>query len=241
VVDVDLVFDLAMHYACQNSSGTANYNDCVAAQGTGSPSIAPSVVGIHFENIRGTAWRSGWFRCLAEAPCREVSFSGIDVVASEGFLCEHAEVSGWDVAEQACGKAAVVAAAAPPPPAAAAAAAQISSGVPTEGLPLPPDTSSPPSPPTAACPCDDPRLCERVGGPLPDKELLVYHIGYVGDDREWLHYDWEHMTTISIVGHDPWMSSPDGYAKLMCHAHKNGVRVTFCTGAKNATFCAIYI
>ena len=101
VVDVDLVFDLAMHYACQNTSGTDNYNDCAAAQ-HGSPAILPSVSGIHFENIRGTAWRSGWFRCLPEAPCRDVTFSGIDVVASEPFVCEHAEVSGWEPAEQAC-------------------------------------------------------------------------------------------------------------------------------------------
>ena len=101
VVDVDLVFDLAMHYACQNTSGTENYNDCAAAQ-HGSPAILPSVSGIHFDNIRGTAWRSGWFRCLPEAPCRDVTFSGIDVVASEPFVCEHAEVSGWEPAEQAC-------------------------------------------------------------------------------------------------------------------------------------------
>lgn len=41
------------------------------------------------------------------------------------------------------------------------------------------------------CPCDDPQLCARITGPLPEKELFVYHVGYLGDDREWLHYDWE--------------------------------------------------
>ena len=90
-----------MHYACQNTSGTANYGDCVAAQHP-SPAIAPSVSEIRFENVRGTAWRSGWFRCLAEAPCAGVTFEGIDVQASEPFVCEHAEVSGWAPAEQAC-------------------------------------------------------------------------------------------------------------------------------------------
>ena len=97
VVDVDLVFDLAMHYACQNTSGTINYNDCVAGQGQSS-SIQPSVQGIHFENVRGTAWRSGWLRCLPEAPCKDVTFSEIDVKATEPFLCSNAAVAGWELA-----------------------------------------------------------------------------------------------------------------------------------------------
>lgn len=101
VVDVDLVFDLAMHYACQNTSGTINYNDCVAGQGQSS-SIQPSVQGIHFENVRGTAWRSGWLRCLPEAPCKDVTFSEIDVKATEPFLCSNAAVAGWELAERAC-------------------------------------------------------------------------------------------------------------------------------------------
>lgn len=101
VMDVDLVFDLAMHYACQNTSGTSNYNDCVAGQG-GSSSIQPSVSGIRFESVRGTAWRSGWLRCLLEAPCENVTFSEIDVASAEPLLCENVAVTGWEVAERAC-------------------------------------------------------------------------------------------------------------------------------------------
>ena len=93
--DVDLVFDLAMHYACQNTSGPANYADCAAAQGEGGDgSTQPSVSGIHFDRVRGTALRSGWLRCLAKAPCTDVTFSKIEVVAPEPFLCEHVHATG---------------------------------------------------------------------------------------------------------------------------------------------------
>jgi hypothetical protein len=95
VHDVDLVFDIAMHYACQNTSGSENYADCAAAQGEGGDgSIQPSVSSIHFEGIRGTAWRSGWLRCLADAPCRDVTFAQIEVTATEPFLCEHVHATG---------------------------------------------------------------------------------------------------------------------------------------------------
>lgn len=98
VHDVDLVFDFAMHYACQNSSGMVNYNDCVAEQGEGGDgSIQPSVSGIHFSNVRGTAWRSGWLRCLAKFPCRDVTFAQISVAADEPFLCENVHATGWSL------------------------------------------------------------------------------------------------------------------------------------------------
>lgn len=56
VVDVDLVFDIAMHYACQNTSGTQNYNDCAAAQGEGGDgSIQPYISGVRYESV-STQW-----------------------------------------------------------------------------------------------------------------------------------------------------------------------------------------
>eukprot|EP01048_Picozoa_sp_COSAG05_P032770 COSAG05_NODE_12757_length_456_cov_0.470588_1_plen_120_part_10 len=81
----------------------------------------------------------------------------------------------------------------------------------------------------APCPFSDPKLCDRIAGPLPEKEVYVYHVGYLGDSREGLHYDWAQITTICIFGHDPWKSSPHGYPQLLCHAHSHGVRVTFGT------------
>ena len=84
-----------MHYACQNTSGTANYDDCAAAQGEGGDgSIQPVVSGVHFDKITGSAWRSGWLRCLGDSPCHNVTFANIDINASEPFLCTHVHASG---------------------------------------------------------------------------------------------------------------------------------------------------
>ena len=88
--------------------------------------------------------------------------------------------------------------------------------------------------PNCPCPCADPELCNPIATPLPDKEVFIYHIGYVGDSIEWMHYDWSLITTICVFGHDPWTTSKHGYAKLMCHAHKHGARVTFGTGASSS-------
>ena len=43
-----------------------------------------------------------------------------------------------------------------------------------------------PSFPNITCPCD-PQFCRALRTPLPGKEVHIYHVGYVGDDREWKH------------------------------------------------------
>jgi polygalacturonase len=89
VTDVDLAVDFTMYYACQNIS-SANYEDCVQGQlARQNGGIKPLVQRIRFERIRGTAWRRGWVRCLAESPCRDISFAGLDVRAKEQMICEN--------------------------------------------------------------------------------------------------------------------------------------------------------
>ena len=90
VENVDLVFDIQARYACQNCSGTQNYEDCANSLGVVA-GITPIIDGVVFENVRGTAWRSGWLRCLPEAPCTNISFAGIGVKAEHPFICENAE------------------------------------------------------------------------------------------------------------------------------------------------------
>lgn len=89
-----------------------------------------------------------------------------------------------------------------------------------------------PSFPNVTCPCD-PQYCRALRTPLPKKEVHIYHVGYVGDDREWKHYDWSLITTICIFGHEGYIENPQGYAPLLCHAHHRGVRVTFGGGLIN--------
>eukprot|EP01051_Picozoa_sp_SAG22_P012890 SAG22_NODE_1384_length_4534_cov_2.266516_4_plen_889_part_01 len=96
-------------------------------------------------------------------------------------------------------------------------------------------TAPPPSPfPNITCPCD-PQFCRALRTPLPKKEVHIYHVGYVGDGREWKHYDWSQKTTICIFGHEGYVENPQGYmyAPLLCHAHQRGVRVTFGGGLIN--------
>ena len=86
--------------------------------------------------------------------------------------------------------------------------------------------------PNVTCPCS-PQYCRALRTPLPKKEVHIYHVGYVGDDREWKHYDWSQLTTICIFGHEGYIENPLGYAPLLCHAHQHGVRVTFGGGLIN--------
>lgn len=65
---------------------------------------------------------------------------------------------------------------------------------------------------TAACPCQDPRLCQPIAG--TDRfEVFVFDVG----KEAWKSYDWSKITTVAAFGkYDP---------ELLCFAHSKGARV----------------
>ncbi|XP_054153481.1 di-N-acetylchitobiase-like [Oppia nitens] len=63
------------------------------------------------------------------------------------------------------------------------------------------------------CPCEDQKLCQ----PIDYNGNEVYAFVGQSNRTEWQLYDWSRLTTIALAGfYDP---------ELMCHAHKNQVRV----------------
>ena len=58
--------------------------------------------------------------------------------------------------------------------------------------------------------------------PRGDERVVVFHVGYVGDEHDWKAYDWSIVTTLIFFG----PLSPD----LYCHAHAHGARVVASTG-----------
>ncbi|XP_072199128.1 di-N-acetylchitobiase [Excalfactoria chinensis] len=65
---------------------------------------------------------------------------------------------------------------------------------------------------TAACPCQDPRLCQPIAA-TADFEVFVFDVG----KEAWKSYDWSKITTVAAFGkYDP---------DLVCFAHSKGARV----------------
>lgn len=87
---VDLMVDFQSYYSCQNSSGTANYKFCRETVWPNEVPDAPSYRNMVFDGLHGDAWRAAWINCLPEAPCRNVTFTNVDVVATQGeWVCEN--------------------------------------------------------------------------------------------------------------------------------------------------------
>uniref|UniRef100_A0A803XZW6 Chitobiase n=1 Tax=Meleagris gallopavo TaxID=9103 RepID=A0A803XZW6_MELGA len=64
----------------------------------------------------------------------------------------------------------------------------------------------------AACPCQDPRLCQPIAG-TGNFEVFVFDVG----KEAWKSYDWSKITTVAAFGkYDP---------ELLCFAHSKGARV----------------
>lgn len=98
---VDLVSEIQMYYACQNTSGlNSNYRACQEAW-TPEPGVHPLIEDVSYEGIRVTgkpAFRSAWLECTPDRPCHSVSFdketvSSFDEGAENGFACNHAFAS----------------------------------------------------------------------------------------------------------------------------------------------------
>uniref|UniRef100_A0A8D2JGZ7 Di-N-acetylchitobiase n=1 Tax=Varanus komodoensis TaxID=61221 RepID=A0A8D2JGZ7_VARKO len=65
---------------------------------------------------------------------------------------------------------------------------------------------------SAACPCQDPTLCNPITT-TRDFEILVFDVG----GKTWKFYNWTQITTVATFGkYDP---------ELMCYAHSKGSRV----------------
>jgi polygalacturonase len=87
---VDLMVDIQSYYSCQNSSGTANYMLCRELAWPTPVANAPSYQNMVFDGLHGDAWRAAWMNCLPEMPCRNISFTNVDLNATEPqWVCEH--------------------------------------------------------------------------------------------------------------------------------------------------------
>ena len=98
---VDLMVDIQPYYSCQNSSGTANYLFCRETVWPSEVPDAPSYRNMVFDGLHGDAWRAAWLTCLPEAPCRNVTFTNVNVaVVQPAWVCEN--VFGSAAGVQGC-------------------------------------------------------------------------------------------------------------------------------------------
>lgn len=90
VKGVDLAVDIQAWYSCQNSSGTANYQLCRALRWPDPAQDAPFYSNVEINGLHGDAWRAAWLNCLPEAPCRNITFSNVNLTTTEpDWVCEH--------------------------------------------------------------------------------------------------------------------------------------------------------
>jgi hypothetical protein len=86
----DLMVDIQSYYSCQNSSGTWNYQLCRDTLWPQPVADAPSYQNMHFDGLRGDAWRAAWLNCLPEAPCHNITFENVELNTTEPqWVCEN--------------------------------------------------------------------------------------------------------------------------------------------------------
>jgi polygalacturonase len=87
---VDLMVDIQSYYSCQNSSGTANYLLCRDLMWPSSVPDAPFYSDVSVDGLHGDAWRAAWLNCLPEAPCRNITFTNVDLKTTHPeWVCEN--------------------------------------------------------------------------------------------------------------------------------------------------------
>jgi hypothetical protein len=87
---VDLAVDIQSWYSCQNSSGTANYNLCKELNWPTPVEDAPFYSNVEIDGLHGDAWRAAWLNCLPEAPCRNVTFTNVNLATTvPEWVCEN--------------------------------------------------------------------------------------------------------------------------------------------------------